>query len=96
MRADWTKVRGEPLKLIDSQLTLPLVLLDLCPAPITFIGLGAVSAAVMSSVDSSVLSAASMFTHNIYKNLIRPQVPIPPLIHPFCEKDTLICVPVYI
>ena len=40
---------------------------------VTLAGLGAVSAAVMSSADSSVLSAASMFTHNIYKGVFRPK-----------------------
>ena len=35
--------------------------------PVAVIGLGAVSAAAMSSTDSSILSASSMFSRNIYK-----------------------------
>jgi high affinity choline transporter 7 len=42
------------------------------PPIVAALGLGAVAAAVMSSVDSSVLSAASMFTWNIYRPLINP------------------------
>ena len=34
-----------------------------------FSGLGAISAAVMSSTDSSILSASTMFSRNIYKPL---------------------------
>lgn len=49
------------------KLVLPLVLRYLCPVWVAFIGLGAVSAAVMSSSDSSVLSAASMFARNVVK-----------------------------
>jgi len=44
-----------------------MVLQYLAPGWVSFIGLGAISAAVMSSADSSVLSASSMFGHNIYR-----------------------------
>lgn len=58
----------------NQKLVLPLVIQYLTPSYIAFVGLGAVSAAVMSSADSSVLSASSMFARNIWKLVIRPQV----------------------
>ncbi|KAH9379048.1 hypothetical protein HPB48_014572 [Haemaphysalis longicornis] len=63
-----------PLTGEDTALTLPLVLQYLTPKFVSAMGLGAVSAAVMSSSDSSILSAASMFAWNIYKLGIRQNV----------------------
>ncbi|CAL1292309.1 unnamed protein product [Larinioides sclopetarius] len=60
-----------PLDADHTSLVLPMVLQYLTPAAVSFVGLGAVSAAVMSSSDSSILSAASMFARNIYKLIIR-------------------------
>ncbi|XP_075054837.1 high affinity choline transporter 1-like [Mixophyes fleayi] len=55
----------------ESSMILPLVLQYLCPTYISVVGLGAIAAAVMSSADSSLLSASSMFAYNIYKKMIR-------------------------
>eukprot|EP00795_Rhopilema_esculentum_P010362 gene10362-19064_t len=59
--------------LADSRLVLPLVMQYLTPQWVSFLGLGAISAAVMSSADSTVLSASSIFGYNIYKLIIRPK-----------------------
>jgi high affinity choline transporter 7 len=48
-----------------------VVLQYLTPHVVAFFGLGAISAAVMSSADSSVLSASSMFARNIWKLTFR-------------------------
>ncbi|XP_054830442.1 high-affinity choline transporter 1-like [Eublepharis macularius] len=64
----------------DSALILPLVLQYLCPTYVSIGGLGAIAAAVMSSGDSALLSASSMFAHNIYRKILRKKA---------TEKDVL-------
>ncbi|XP_074623661.1 high-affinity choline transporter 1-like isoform X2 [Acropora palmata] len=56
---------------IEKTMVLPMVLQYLCPPVVSFIGLGAVSAAVMSSADSSILSASTICARNIYKLVFR-------------------------
>jgi high affinity choline transporter 7 len=57
----------------EGALVLPYVLRYLTGPVLASLGLGALAAAVMSSVDSSILSASSMGAWNIYRPLIRPQ-----------------------
>uniref|UniRef100_G3VA18 Solute carrier family 5 member 7 n=1 Tax=Sarcophilus harrisii TaxID=9305 RepID=G3VA18_SARHA len=67
---DWNKTTyglPHPIEREEANMILPIVLQYLCPVYISFFGLGAVSAAVMSSADSSILSASSMFARNIYQ-----------------------------
>jgi len=58
----------------DSALILPYVIRYLTPGVLATIGLGAIASAVMSSVDSSILSASSMASWNIYRPLIKPKI----------------------
>ncbi|XP_077199726.1 high affinity choline transporter 1 isoform X1 [Paroedura picta] len=67
---DWNQTEYgmiDPKSKDEADMILPIVLQYLCPVYISFFGLGAVSAAVMSSADSSILSASSMFARNIYQ-----------------------------
>ena len=53
---------------------LPYVFQYLTPPVVALVGLGAISAAVMSSIDSSMLSASTLSVWNIYRPLINPNV----------------------
>jgi len=79
--ADWTKTDfghapgdeangGSPDEL---GLVLPLTLYYLTPKAVAILGLAAISAAVMSSTDSAMLSAGSLVARNIYKDVFRPR-----------------------
>jgi high affinity choline transporter 7 len=67
--ADWPAI-GLP-RPVNAAAVLPEVLRDLTPQWVAVVGLAAVAAAVMSSVDSSVLSASSLFVCNVYRPLLR-------------------------
>jgi high affinity choline transporter 7 len=68
---NWTSFGGPPENSLN---ILPYVMKYLTPTVIATIGLGAVATAVMSSVDSSILSASCMSVWNIYRPLFNPNV----------------------
>jgi high affinity choline transporter 7 len=67
---DWG---GLGLQVPQASLVLPWVLRYLGGPWVASVGLAAIAAAVMSSVDSSILSAASMGAWNIYRPLLNPR-----------------------
>ncbi|MFK8102481.1 MAG: sodium:solute symporter family protein [Saprospiraceae bacterium] len=69
--ADW---EGMNLVAPEPAAVLPYVAQYLTEPWVATIALGAIAAAVMSSVDSSILSASSMAGWNIYKPLINPNL----------------------
>jgi high affinity choline transporter 7 len=74
--ADWASMGLEPLggENTPYAVTLPYVMKHLTNPVVATIGLGAIAAAVMSSVDSSILSASSMASWNVIRPLIKPNI----------------------
>ncbi|MDB4539631.1 MAG: sodium:solute symporter family protein [Saprospiraceae bacterium] len=69
--ADWEMIGAIPGN--DSSI-LPHVIRYMTTPWVATIGLGAVAAAVMSSVDSSILSASSMAGWNVFRPLFKPDI----------------------
>ena len=70
---DWTAVGAAGAPATSAEI-LPYVMRYLSNPTVATIGLGAIAAAVMSSVDSSILSASSMAGWNVYKPLFKPNL----------------------
>ncbi|CAH1778731.1 unnamed protein product [Owenia fusiformis] len=70
---DWmnTTYKKDPFQARETSLMLPLVMYHLTPRPVAIIALCGIAAAVMSSLDSSLLGSSALFCHNIYRGLIR-------------------------
>lgn len=76
INTDWLRTDiAARLGKADYKLAVPLCLLYLTHPAVAFIGLGAVSAAVMSSTDSSILGVSSMFTRNVFKGVFFKSAP---------------------
>jgi len=71
---DWSTIAaGAPES---PAVVLPHVLRYLTPPVVAVIGLATIGAAVMSSVDSSILSASSQFCWNVYRPLAQAASPV--------------------
>lgn len=62
-----------PSTIEPASLTLPRLLKEQTPYPVMLLGLAAIIGAITSSFSSSILSAGTMFSWNVYRRLLVPQ-----------------------
>ncbi|KAI3384894.1 hypothetical protein SNEBB_008982 [Seison nebaliae] len=69
---DWQMIYGNrtEIEILPTDI-LSITLKTLTPKAVGWCGLGAITAAVMSSADSAILSSASMFSYNVWNIIIR-------------------------
>lgn len=71
----WPESQQQTLQ-AEPSMALPLLLRDLVPMTIGLLGLAAIVGAVTSSFSSSILSAGSMLSWNVFRALLAPQATV--------------------
>ncbi len=58
----------------DPELIIPLMMTELFPLPVAVLLVGAIIASVMSCADGGILAISSLFTRNVIKDVIKPDI----------------------
>ncbi len=58
----------------DPELIIPLMLTELFPLPAAILLIGAIVAGVMSCADGGILSISTLFTKNVIKDVVKPDI----------------------
>jgi len=58
----------------DPELIIPLMMTEIFPLPVAVLLIGAIIAAVMSCADGGILAISTLFTRNVIKDVIKPDI----------------------